>query len=204
LLIKHHINKRMEQQPIFRFKLNEDIIEMINRFAKIHQFDDRKTYKEEWSKWFNENNVLFEEEISRLTRLGYIGNIEYKMFNAGRYYFRKKNTEEDKKEINLVGAEDKKIKIPRLYISADKNMLDAMDKHIQASLNDDNDKNNKLFTPASGYNDFCKTHTALLSTEIKRIYNTFDNLDLKKEISAFIIQKIKKTYKNRYFIITRK
>jgi len=195
----------MEQQPIFRFKLNEDIIEMINRFAKIHQFDDRKMYKEEWSKWFNENNVLFEEEISRLTRLGYIGNIEYKMFNAGRYYFRKKKavvvlTEEN----NVVVVEDKKIKIPRLYISADKNMLDAMDKHIQASLNDDNDKNNKSFTPASGYNDFCKTHTPLLSNEIKRIYNTFDNLDLKKEISAFIIQKIKKTYKNRYFIITRK
>ena len=200
----------MEQQPIFRFKLNEDIIEMINRFAKIHQFDDRKMYKEEWSKWFNENNVLFEEEISRLTRLGYIGNIEYKMFNAGRYYFRKKKavvviTEEEKKKDNVVVVEDKKIKIPRLYISADKNMLDAMDNHIRASLNNDDDKNNnKLFAPASGYNDFCKTHTALLSTEIKRIYNTFDNLELKKEISAFIIQKIKKTYKNRYFIITRK
>jgi len=200
----------MEEQPIliavFRFKLEEDIVEMINRFAKIHQFDDRKTYKEEWSKWFNENNALFEEEISRLTRLGYIGNIEYKMFNAGRYYFRKKKegggvtVKEDIKKTDDSSDNNNKIKIPRLYISADKILLDAMDNHIRSSLND----KNKLFTPASGYNDFCKTHTELLSTEIKRIYNTFDNLELKKEISAFIIQKIKKTYKNRYFIITRK
>lgn len=194
----------MEQQPIFRFKLKDDIVEMINRFAKIHQFDDRKTYKEEWSKWFNENNVLFEEEISRLTRLGYIGNIEYKMFNAGRYYFRKKKDDRDEKDDPAIEDNQNiiKTKMPRLYISADKNLLDAMDNHIRTSLND-NDKN-KLFTPASGYNDFCKSHTALLSIEIKRIYNTFDNLELKKEISAFIIQKIKKTYKNRYFIITRK
>ena len=40
LLIKHHIHKRMEQQPIFRFKLNEDIInqfiiENVNKYELI-------------------------------------------------------------------------------------------------------------------------------------------------------------------------
>lgn len=197
---------------VFRFKLKDEIVAKINEFAKIHQFDDRKMYKENWSKWFNENNALFEEEIIRLTRLGYMGNVEYKMFNAGRYYFRNKKVENADDGNHQPHNEDikhavqkKKDTIPspkknsRLYISTDKAILEAMDNHIRLSIN------NTLYTPASGYNDFCKTHTSLLSEEIKRIYNTFDRLEniSANEISPLIIQKIKKTYKNRYFIITR-
>ena len=88
--VTDHAMQDMQVPSIFRFKLKEEIINLINKFAIIHQNDDRKTYKQEWSKWFIENNVVLGEEISRLTRLGYFGNIEYKIFNAGRYYFRKK------------------------------------------------------------------------------------------------------------------
>lgn len=189
---------------IFRFKLSDDIVDKINQFAKIHSRDDRKTYKEEWSKWFNENNAVFEEEIIRLTRLGYIGNVEYKMFNAGRYYFRNKkdNNNNNKEEKKNYEKEERKEKKTRLYISTSKVILDAMDNHIRDTLKD----NKLLFTPASGYNEFCKLHIALLADEIKRIYNTFDKMEHinANDISSLIIQKIKKTYKNRYFIITHK
>ena len=78
------------QMPIFRFNFQEDIMELITQFAKTHQNDDRKTYKEEWKNWFTANSAVLEAEITRLIRSGYNGNVEYKMFNAGRYYFRKR------------------------------------------------------------------------------------------------------------------
>ena len=206
-------------QPIsiLRFSFKNEIMDLITHFAKTHQYDDRKTYKEEWQKWFNVNNAVLEEEITRMTRIGYIGNVEYKMFNAGRYYFRKKTpaanaNAADANNANAADANDANndadnsinnnnntITDKRLYISTDKIILDAMDEHIRASLASAAQTQTK-FTPADGYNQFCKTHIPLLSKEIKRIYTSF----AKKDVAALIIQKFKKTYKNRYFTITRK
>jgi hypothetical protein len=182
----------LEAPAIFRFKLNEDIINLINNFAIIHQNDDRKTYKQEWSKWFIENNAVLEEEITRLTRLGYFGNIEYKMFNAGRYYFRKKelkgNNNDDDHDNNVV-------KKKRIYNPINHDVINAMDNHIR-DLSILNIEKKLKFKPADGYDDFCKTHINLLKPIIKQmIYNQMD--------SEYISLKIKKTYKNRHFIITR-
>jgi hypothetical protein len=212
---------------IFRFSFKPEIMELITHFAKTHQYDDRKMYKEEWQKWFNANNAILDEEITRLTRIGYIGNVEYKMFNAGRYYFRKKtvianananaNANDENNSLkeeaysvvntnsvvnaNSIKEANNSVKAPRLYISTDKNILDAMDQHIRTSLASAAQTRTK-YTPADGYNQFCKTHIPLLSKEIKRIYTTFD-ADT-KNVAALIIQKFKKTYKNRYFTITHK
>ena len=202
-------------QPIsiFRFNFQEDIMALITQFAKTHQNDDRKKYKEEWKNWFSANSTVLEAEITRLTRIGYSGNVEYKMFNAGRYYFRKRVSVvvEEEEEVNTDDSKnedrDNKNK-KRTYIPTDKLILDAMDLHIRNSINaaaearkkDDNVK----FTPADGYNQFCKTHIPLLSKEIKRIYSTFDAINTNMNISALIVQKFKKTYKNRYFMVTRK
>lgn len=191
---------------IFRFKFNEEIINLINKFAIIHQNDDRKTYKQEWSKWFIENNAVFEEEIIRLTRLGYLGNIEYKMFNAGRYYFRKKELKGKNNDDHLNDGMKKKRKI---YTPINHEVINAMDNHIHASILNVDKK--LKFKPADGYDDFCKTHINLLKPIIKQmIYNQMElSLSSSSElsnnndnISLIIISKIKKTYKNRCFIIT--
>ena len=167
---------------IYRYKFSNDIMEIITEFSKIHQFDERKIYKESWGKWVEDNNDIIEEEISRLTRLGYEGDIIDKMFKAGRDYFRKKNS---------VSKEDNKQKIRRSYIIMEHNVLDAMDSHIKLSMKNDN------FSPASGYIDFCTTHISLLQQEINRLcFETSIN-------SSDLADKIKKTYKNRYFITTQ-
>ena len=69
-------------------------------------------------------------------------------------------------------------------------VLDAMDQHIMISIK------NPDFSPASGYTNFCTTNIPLLQNEIIRICNetTISSSDL--------TDKIKKTYKNRYFMIT--
>ena len=83
---------------IYRFKFCNEIMDLITEFSKVHQFDDRKIYKEKWELWLEENSDAVDEEITRLNRLGYEGNIIEKMFKAGRYYFRKKINNEEKKQ----------------------------------------------------------------------------------------------------------
>jgi len=76
----------------FRFEFGKEFIAELSRFSKVHQFDERRTYKEEWQKWkmIREIDEVITKEIRRLEESGYKGDIEDKMFKSGRYYFRKK------------------------------------------------------------------------------------------------------------------
>lgn len=165
---------------IFRYKLSDEIMTCIAQFAKIHQLDDRHTYKEAWTVWLSENQDQVEREIQRLQQLDYQGDILDKMFKAGRYYFREK-LPKNKREKNP--AEKKK----REYIVMEPELIQAMDLHLKRSTN---------LKPALAYEQFCNEHLALLRKEITRLLN--ENFP-KEKISS----KLKKTYKNRYFIAKR-
>ncbi len=164
---------------IFRFKFTDEIAENIANFSKVHQYDDRKVYKENWEEWLGENNDIISREESRLLELGYDKDVKDKMFKAGRYYFRKK---------------DRVPPVPvkrRTYVSISHQILNLMDSHITSHMNNDE------YTPAKGYDSFCEAHTASLSTEIQNI------LAEHQITSSDMASKIKKTYKNRYYIISR-
>ena len=78
---------------IYRFKFTEDFMSELYKFSKIHQFDDRKDFKEAWKIWTEENEQIIDSEMCRLLHLGYNGDVLDKMFKSARYYFRKKGTE---------------------------------------------------------------------------------------------------------------
>ena len=164
---------------VYRFKFTDKVTESITQFAKIHQFDDRHDYKEAWNEWLEENEDLVNDETKRLQELGYDKDIKDKMFKSGRYYFRKKtgNTTTPVKR--------------RDYITIDHTILIAMDKHIIENLNKDG------YTPAKRHDMFCEENTDLLSREIVQLVKT-SAIDAKQ-----LADKIKKTYKNRYFIVSR-
>lgn len=160
---------------IYRFKFTQHFMDELYKFSKIHQYDDRKSFKEAWENWAEEKEELIESESSRLTNLGYEGDIEDKMFKSARYYFRKKGiTKPEPKE-------------RRKYVGVHKELLDAMDSHIL------NGRNLPDYKPSEGFVDFCKTNTQELKDEIAKLLE--NNMD-----SSEIMNKIKKTYKNRYFI----
>ena len=189
---------------IFRYKLSEDIMKLITRFAKMHQYDDRHTYKEAWQSWTNTQQDYIAREIERLTQLGFKGDIMDKMFKAGRYYFREKTNEEEEEEEepNADKNNDDKVKevkerkketkekITRDYIVMDQTIIQAMDKHLNIIMKQAN------FKPATGYVEFCEQEMQLLRPEIIRLSKYSINAEK-------LAEKIKKTYKNRYFILAK-
>lgn len=165
---------------IFRYKFSDDFTKELYSFSKIHQYDERKDFKAAWNTWTEENIDLVNSEVTRLTNLGYEGDILDKMFKSARYYFRKKSTEQ------------KEPKTRREYVGVEKELLDAMDKHIMTNINSEN------YKPADGFLEFCNENIDILKIEVARlcksgINNTNDVKD-----------KIKKTYKNRYFMFISK
>jgi hypothetical protein len=165
---------------IYRYKFTDDFTCELFKFSKVHQYDHRKDFKEAWNIWTEENDNIVSEEVRRLTNLGYDGDILDKMFKSARYYFRKKSTEKK------APAER------RNYISVQKDLLDAMDEHIKSKLNDDD------YKPSDGFDEFCKTNLEILKEEVNMLCrNGITN-------SEEIKKKIKKTYKNRYFLIISK
>jgi len=162
----------------YRYKFTEEFMSELHNFSKIHQYDDRKDFKEAWTTWTDDKEDIIYEESERLKQMGYEGDILDKMFKSARYYFRKKSTEK------------KEPKKRRQYIIINHELIDAMDQHISASIC------NNSYQPKLGFLDFCKINESLIKETVNNI-NQKDTID--KEL---IEEKIKKTYKNRYYIFT--
>jgi len=182
---------------IFRYKLSDDILHIITQFAKIHQLDDRHSYKEAWEVWLNENKECIEDETDRLVAAGYKGDVEEKMYIAGRYYFREKvKIKKNKGEVEGEGK-GKKVsavsKKKREYIVMGKDFIKAIDVHLLTAMKQ------KGFKPAFAYKTFCEQHIELLRTEIRRLVNEEKHIFTDKDMNM----KIKKTYKNRYFMLSK-
>lgn len=160
---------------IYRYKFTQQFMDELYKFSKIHQYDDRKSFKETWELWTKDADDLIVSEMRRLQSLGYDGDIPQKMFKSARYYFRKKSTTKPQP------------KDRRKYVGVNKTLLDAMDAHILKNRKMDN------YKPSEGFLDFCNHHKAELIEEINKLIE--NQLD-----SEEILGKIKKTYKNRYFM----
>ena len=169
--------KMTTQANIYRYKFNDVFVEQLSRFAKIHQYDHRKDFKEAWTKWLDEHEEMVSDEVRRLTNLDYKGDIIDKMFKSARYYFRKKSTEK------------KAPTTRRDYVGVGKDILAAMDEHIKTNLSN--------IKPSTGFLDFCKQEIELLEQEVQHL------VELGFTDSNEIQYKMKKTYKNRYFMTIR-
>ena len=167
-----------------RFDFSKEIENDLREFARIHQYDERKQLKESWQEWIsvesNRNNI--KNESDRLLKMGYNGDVVKKMFTSIRYYYMKKKS--NKKE------EENRKQYRKIYISLSPILLELIDDHI-INLIKKNSKNNICnFIPSSAYLEFCKEYQYELLDEIKILKDVLDD--------AEIINKFKKTYKNRY------
>jgi len=147
----------------------------IHRFAKIHQYDNKDTYKEAWTEWLDSNEDAIMRESDRLRSIGYEGDVLHKMYKSGRYYFRTKSTDR---------VDPRK---RREYVPMAQEIIQTMDDHIRMHYGSPD------YTPALGYDDFCKTEQVALLREVTALRDR--GFTDPKDIAS----KIKKTYKNRYF-----
>lgn len=177
--IEDKTRKMSRHVSIYRYKFTSEFMTELYNFSKIHQYDHRKDFKESWKTWVDENSLIIGKEVERLTELGYSGDILEKMFTSARYYFRKKGTEKPEPKQRCS------------YIGVQKELLEAMDIHINANRS-------KEFKPSNGFDNFCKDNIPLLKQEIDRLVSC--NIKNVEDIR----KKIKKTYKNRYFVLITK
>lgn len=156
----------------YRFKFGDETIKKMDYFAKLHKHDDRKTFKEAWERWVHENSGMITKEKQYHLENGYNGDVETKMYKSIRYYYRKKTA----------SMEEKKEKERRQYVSLSRDMLRVMDEFVESNL---------TTKPSDSFNDFCKTYQQDLMNEVVRLKDYLN--------AEAITEKIKKTYKNRYF-----
>ena len=159
---------------IYRYTFTDDFQKKLIEFTNIHKFDDATIFREYWDEWLVINNNLVLEEIRSLQNKGYTGDAKNKMYKSIRYYYKDKV---DKK------VEPKK---RRVYISLERDILDAMDKHI--------DKNQTM-KPAVAYLSFYNNNSNKQLVEATLTDIIKSGLD--KTDAEF---KLKKTYKNRFFL----
>lgn len=160
-----------------RFVLNKDLQNSINEFGKQNAELSRQDFNFAWSRWTEQNKTIITNEGNELTKRGFQGNLNDKMYKSARYYFRKKPVEK---------------KVPRerrKYIALEREIIETIDNHIGQQHNVVDT------TPAKCYKHFMENNKTEISEEYARLQE--ENKLNEKEC----MEKIKKTYKNRYFQI---
>ena len=193
----------IDTQPnkkVFRFKYEKNIQDLVNEFSKLNTNKNREDFNKNWEIFIRTNSEVLDRERERVTRIGYSGNFDEKLYKSARYYYSKKNSlnsnslNSNSLNSNSLCILTDKIEKPKLcnnYIFVSDNLLSAIDKHIK-----DNYLNEK-YKPSTGYEEFSNKNKLLISSEVVILINDYG---LEK---SYIFFKLKKTYKNRYYQITK-
>jgi hypothetical protein len=196
--VEHIIHEHQDQEPeiklqTFHHNFSEQIAERFMYFATLHRYDDRKTFKEAWQKWIQEEDVAadIQHEIQTLESNHYAGDILDKMFKSVRYYYRKKPI-------------TPKPPITRKeYVALPVSILESMDKHIiETMIQHTNPQTTQCsISPAKAFDLYMKqlqqTNTNTTAQDQDQTQNEG------KPAQTIDIPKYKKTYKNRFFIASK-
>lgn len=191
----------------YRFKFSPEMIEELSYFAQLHKYNDNKEFKEAWKKWIETEDIshVINNEIKRLTALGNETNILANMYKSARYYHRKKtppngNDLENENNNNNIENKDTSPKTKRKYTSFSVDILEIVNTSIASEIKNNMINNISHISPAEAYANFCDMYSDSINREIKYMQDEYKEHNL---THAEIVNKLKKTYKNRYFIIKR-
>lgn len=179
-----------------RFLFSQDVTELLTEFSKIHQYDERKDYKEAWAEWIQDPDIKpeLDAEVERIQGQGFEGDVLDKMFKSVRYYYRKKYSK------NINDDDDLEERSPRTYDTFPINVLEKIDQHIKSQIKSNICMNNKTITstikPATCFDNFCNENKQLV---VELLENTCGNIT--NDVVKQVIAKLKKSYKNRYYNI---
>ena len=203
-----------------RFDYTDEISELLNNFAKEHQNDDRKKFKTQWNEWVKKEDIneKISKEIKRLENLGLEDDILDRMFKSVRYYYCKKLQ-------NRIKPSSKPKPQTKMYTTLTSKILKTMDEHIYIYIKKETETENKtnkeethknIISPAKAYEDFCNENRDALLEEIKeyrkkvlveqkvqKIINKDIEIIDDRLNPNILSEKIKKTYKNRLYLVIK-
>lgn len=179
------------RHTIYRYKLSTDIETLITNFSKLHIYASRQVFREKWKEWLEINWEKIEIEKARLRKIGYKKNVEEKMYTAARYYFKNKQITNKEEEISKNNDLPKNT---RGYIVLDKKLVELMEKYIMENYN-------REFKPSTSYTNFIEINKEAFDREVERLLA----IDIEKlNTQEKCRDKIKKTYKNRCYVLEEK
>lgn len=168
----------------YRFNLSSETASAVSEFAVLHKFDALKDYKEAWRGWCEENQEMVSHEARRLGRLGYTGDVLDKMYKAGRYYYRNPKKQRDGESSGR----------RKTYVGLDSEILSLMDSFLEDKLI--TSQNGRETKPSVLHEAFEAEYSDQINAEIERLRLMIGDDDVKL--------KIKKTFKNRYYVLLGK
>jgi|TARA_B110000285_G_scaffold235528_1_gene317831 hypothetical protein len=177
-----------------RYKFSKEIIDLLEDFAKLHQYEGSKDYKESWSNWIKEDEISreLEEEQSRLVKQGIIGDVMERLYKSSRYYYRKK-----------IHKPESAPKTRKKYEGLSKEVLRNMDAQIIREINgnidmSENEKIISRFTPSKSFESYINENPDSVNDLITDPADSAQEDRFQRENA---LQKLKKTYKNRFYKI---
>lgn len=193
------------QFKVHRFDFSEKMTEELESFTNLHQYDDRKTFKDAWKEWITEQPVQdrIQEEKDRLQNLGFKGDILDKMFKSVRYYHLKKNTNNNNNQEPNNNNNQETNNNNKNKSRFSKPFLQTIDtfilEEIQKSILNTNKNPTKIVTlqQANVYLQYCKTQQSDIYQELVLLKHAYGS------INPEIENKLKKTFKNRFFKIIK-
>ena len=186
-----HINLKLQTN---RYKFTTETTNLLSEFAKMHQHEGSKECKESWKNWIADPEISreLEEEKGRLIKQGMVGDIMDRLYKSSRYYYRKK-----------INKNDEPPKERKKYEGLTKEILHKMDAHIIREINGsidllEDDKLVSRFTPSKSFDMYLEENSNIISELIPNISTTAEERRIQ---TTCAIQRIKKTYKNRFYKI---
>ena len=168
---------RLHNLSTFHFNSSDECAKLLSEFAKVHREDKNKIFKQAWQNWILLPDVspVLEKEAARLLESGYKGDPLEKMYSSARYYYRKKALKED-----IALTEDRETTPRKPYELSDAQLLEQINTHIIDLFRCD--KLQGDISPAKAFESYITQYES---------GNRSDN-------------KLKKIYKNRFFLLIKK
>ena len=152
-----------EKPKIYRFNFSDSFLKVLQGFSEKYKYNESKIFKENWETWTKENGDIIKKEFELLSKKGYKGNFNEKMYKSVRYYYKNKSNKK---------VEPKK---RRIYSRLNHELLIWMDSHIARNYDKKPKDAYDLFITFPKTNELIKNQYTTLSknefdTKIKKTY----------------------------------
>lgn len=171
----------MNEYKKYRFDFTKDVAGLMYSFTKEHRDETAKNFRANWNEWINREEIkrILTTECELLLNQGFKGDAWDKMYKSARYYYKKQPSDTASKH----QAKQKGTKHTNRFSL---NFLQMIDTNISKHMQDDKPQ-------IELFNEFCETMSEEIIYELRVIKTEMG------EIPEDIKEKLKKTYKNRFY-----